>query len=115
MAKERPDQFDIWQQSRKAILEQGEPTVTDVQFDIWIDHPVTFAFLKALTFRREDEKEAAGGGNIVDSSNADLTHALIHRALGRQDAYEAACDPWSMLLRYELVEVPEPEEEPNDE
>ena len=111
MAKERPDHFNTWRQTRKQLLEQGEPTVTDVQFDIWIDHPVTFAFLKALTFRREDEKEAAGGGNLVDSSNADLTHALTHRALGRQDAYEAACDPWAMLIRYKLVQLPEEEVE----
>ena len=116
MAKEQPNKFKIWQEARKSQLEQPEPTITEAQFDLWIDQPVTQAFLKAMHFKREDEAESAGIGNIVDSSNSDLTHALIHRSLGRQDAYENACDPWEMLVFYELVDLPdpEPEEETNE-
>lgn len=115
MTKELPNAFDIWRERRKSKLEESEPTITEAQFDLWLADPVTLALLKTLHFKREDEAESSGHGRIVDSSNASLTHALIHRSLGRQDAYEAACDPWGMLVSYELVDIPPPQEDDEDE
>ena len=50
----------------------------------------------------------------LDSSNADLTHGMIHRSLGRQDAFRAAHVPWEMLVHYEMVFIPQPEEGEED-
>ena len=91
--------------------ELREPQITEDQFDIWMASPVTSALLKCLEWKRLDEKDAAGSGAIVDSSNSDLTHAMIHRSLGRQDAYEAMQTPFDLLTYYEMVFIPEPEPE----
>ncbi|MGI9250910.1 MAG: hypothetical protein ACR2PR_06900 [Pseudohongiellaceae bacterium] len=94
--------------------ELSEPQITQDQFDIWLTSPVTVAYLKCLEYKRLDTQDAAGSGRLVDSSNADLTHAIMHRALGQQDAYRAAYIPWDLLTFYQMVFIPEPKEE-NDE
>ncbi len=95
--------------------EQPEPQITQDQFDIWLTSPVTIAYLKCLEWKRLDTRDAAGEGKLVDSTSADLTHAMIHRALGQQDAYRAAHIPWDMLTFYEMVFMPEPKEEETNE
>jgi hypothetical protein len=91
--------------------ELSEPQVTQDQFDIWLNSPVTIAYLKCLEYSRLDTIDSAGNGSIVDSSNADTTHAMIHRALGKQDAYRAAYIPWDMLTHYRMVFIPEPKQD----
>jgi hypothetical protein len=88
-----------------------EPQITQDQFDLWLNHPVTQAYLKCLEWKRLDEVEASGTGKLVDSSNADLTHGMIHRSLGRQDAFRSAHVPWDMLTFYEMIFIPEEEGE----
>ena len=94
--------------------ELPEAQITQDQFDIWLTSPVTIAYLKCLEFKRLDTRDAAGDGRLVDSSSADLTHALLHRALGQQDAYRAAHIPWDMLTFYNMVFIPEPEEKDDE-
>ena len=94
--------------------ELPEAQITQDQYDIWLTSPVTIAYLKCLEFKRLDTRDAAGEGKLVDSSNADLTHAMLHRALGQQDAYRAAHIPWDLLTFYGLVYFPEDEEENNE-
>ena len=93
--------------------ELPEAQITQDQYDIWLNSPVTIAYLKCLEWRRLDVRDAAGDGRLVDTSSADTTHALLHRALGEQDAYRAAHIPWDILVHYEMVMIPEPMEEEN--
>ena len=90
------------------------PQVTTDQIDIWLASPVTKAVLSCLEWKRDDTKDAAGSGKLTDSSNADLTHALLHRALGQQDAYDEARDPRALLEHYNMIFVPEDEDETDD-
>jgi len=94
--------------------ELTEPQITQDQYDIWLNSQVTIAFLKCLAWKRLDVRDAAGDGSIIDTSNADTTHGLLHRALGQQDAYEAAHVPWDMLKHYNMVMITEKEEEEPD-
>ena len=73
------------------------PQVTEAQLEIWLASPVTEAYLDCLDWKRRDTIEAAGSGKLTDSSNADMTHALLHRSLGQQDAYAEAAKPEKLL------------------
>lgn len=87
------------------------PQVTEDQIELWRANAVTRAYLSALEFKRLDIRDAAGVGKLTDSSNADLTHALLHRALGQQDGLSMAAQPESLLEDYGLILHPEPDEE----
>lgn len=92
------------------------PQVAPELIELWLAHPVTKVLLECLEWKRLDIQDAAGNGELVDSSNADLTHAVIHRALGQQDAYREMSDPYlvrGILEHYGMII--EPEEETNDD
>lgn len=92
----------------------AHPQITTDQLDIWLANPVTKTYLKALGWKRDDQRESAGNGSIVDSSNADFTHAMIHQSLGQQEAYEKAADPKQLLGFYNMIFYPDSEEEEKD-
>lgn len=89
------------------------PQVTEAQVETWLANPVTVAFQKCLEWKREDTAEAAGTGKLVDSGNADMTHAMLHRALGQQDGYTEAQKFEAILDHYVMIYHPPPEEEEN--
>ena len=91
---------------------EKRPTVTLTQFELWLNNPVTKVYLNTLEQRLFDEETAAGTGKLVDSSNADMTHAMIHRSLGVQDGLQQARNPerlMSGLNRIDYPEDPEPD------
>lgn len=90
--------------------EVEHPQVTEVQVALWLAEPTTRTFLQCVEWKRLDTRDAAGSGEIVDSSNSDLTHALIHRALGQQDVFQEIQNPESILDHYGMIDHPEPEE-----
>lgn len=98
--------------TRVADLEH--PQVTEAQVELWLASPVTKTFLRCLEWKRLDTVDAAGSGKLIDSSSADLTHALLHRSLGQQDVYYECGRPEPMLDFYEMIFHP-PEEEETDE
>ena len=76
--------------------------------------PVTKSLMRCMNWKRKDIRDQAGTGSIVDSSNADLTHALVHRALGQQDVCKEFKDPAKILEHYGMIEhfeLPERESE----
>ncbi len=87
--------------------ELRHPQVTQEQIDLWLAQPVSKVFLSCLEFKRLDIRDAAGDGTLVDSSNADLTHAVIHHALGQQAMLAEAADPRRLMEFYEMVFIPE--------
>ena len=93
------------------------PQVTEAQVELWLASPVTKTFLQCLEWKRQDTVDAAGSGKLIDSASADLTHALLHRALGQQDAYIEAQRCELLLEFYEMIFHPPPpdEEEETDE
>lgn len=92
------------------------PQVTEAQVELWLASPVTKTFLQCLEWKRLDTVDQAGTGKLTDSSSADLTHALLHRALGQQDAYTGAQRCEQLLEFYEMIfHPPPPEEETEDE
>jgi hypothetical protein len=87
------------------------PQITDSQMDIWLVSPVTKAYLRCLKWKADDQRDAVGTGVLVDSSNADMTHALIHRALGQRDGFAEAGEPEKLLDFYKMIFRPPPPEE----
>ena len=93
------------------------PQVTEDQVELWLANPVTHTFMQCLEFRRLDSIDSAGSrsGQLTDSSSADLTHALLHREFGKQDAYVDARDPEALLDHYVMIfHPPPPEDEESD-
>lgn len=91
------------------------PQVTDTQVELWLANPVTRVFVQCLGWKNADSVEAAGTGKVTDSSSADMTHAMLHRSFGHQDAFKEAADPERMLEFYQMIFHPPPKEETNDE
>lgn len=91
------------------------PQLTIEQIDLWLLSPVSQALIECLEWRALDSRDAAGSGQLTDSSNADLTHAQLHVSLGKQDAYREAKDVRALLEFYNLVIIPKPEEPDDDE
>ena len=87
------------------------PQVTESMLEVWLANPVTRAFMRCLTWKRADQIDAAGSGRLTDSSNADMTHALLHRSLGQQDAFSECVDPEKMLDFYAMIFRPPPPED----
>ena len=87
------------------------PQITGVQYEIWAADPVTKCLLQCLEWRRLDSRDAAGTGELIDSSSADLTHALLHRSLGAQATYAELSDPSTTLEFYKMIKHPEKEVE----
>lgn len=80
-----------------------EPQVTPEQIQLWEADPVTIAYLKCLEFYRNDVCEDASSGSIVDSSSADLTHAMIHQNLGQQQGLTTAAGYQWLLNEFAMV------------
>ena len=91
------------------------PQVTEDQVEIWLANPVTKTLLQCFQWKFEDTRDAAGTGKLVDSGNADLTHAMLHRALGQQDIWQEAQQVEAVLEHYEMVFHPPPEDEEEDD
>jgi len=87
----------------------AHPTIAPEIVELWLSHKVTRIYLEALGWKSLDIRDALGAGKLTDSSNADLSHANTHHALGQQDAFKLAGDPMAMLEFYELITPEEPE------
>lgn len=79
------------------------PQITQAMLELWLANPVTVAVLSCYGWKLADTRDAAGSGKLTDSSSADLTHALLHRAFGQQDAYEQAQKPEELLEFYGMI------------
>lgn len=82
---------------------QETPQVTVEQIELWEADPVTIAYKESLSCLLADTKVLSEDGNLVDSGNAHLTHALIHRNLGQQDGLSDALNHEYMLTEYNFI------------
>ena len=87
------------------------PKITPEQIELWADNPVTKVLLQCLGWFKADVADDASTGAIVDSSSADLTHAMIHKSLGQQQGLSTAMDFQSLFDRYDMIVLPEPKED----
>lgn len=90
------------------------PQLTQDQIEIWMASPVTQIFIQCMQWHAKESVQHLGLGHVVDSSSADLTHAMTHRELGRQDAYAKAAQPVTQLEYFNMIVIP-PEEEPEED
>ncbi len=91
--------------------EASYPTITETQFEIWIDSAPTRALLTAMQLELDELIHNGGNGSLVDSSNADMTHAMIHGCMGKQDMVKKMADIERFLDGFGLIEYPAPKED----
>jgi len=83
---------------------------TQAQFDIWIDNPVTQAYLKCLIWSGEQAEEIAGNGSIIDIGNNDKSMNSIHSLLGQKIGLTTASKPLALFNAHAMIEIPKEEE-----
>jgi len=83
--------------------------ITQAQFDIWIDSPVTKTYLQCLEWSAEQNGEAMGNGSLLDISNNDLSMNRIQYANGVKFGLTSATDPMAHFKAHELLEEEEKE------
>lgn len=79
------------------------PQVTPEQIQLWEADPVTQVYLQCLGWFKGDVADDASTGTIVDSSSADLTHAMIHKNLGQQQGLSSALDYPFLFDRFNMI------------
>ena len=79
------------------------PQVIPEQIQLWLNDPVTKVYLQCLDWFKEEVNESASNGSIVDSSCADLTHAMIHQNLGQQQGLTSAIGYQSLFARFGMI------------
>ncbi len=93
-------------------MEQDQPQqdqykrIGQDQFDIWMDNPVTVAYLKCLEWSSSQISEVMGKGGYVDSTNNDITSNKIHSAIGKQSGLNVALNPRDVMVSHEMLAQP---------
>ena len=77
--------------------------VTPEQIEIWLEHPVTKAYLTSLDKCIDHLDDSLCGMNLVDSSNASLTMSQIHLVHGKKQGIDTAAGPESIMRQYDMV------------
>ena len=88
-------------------MQDKHKRLSQPQFDIWIDNPVTRAYLQCLKWSAEQAAEIAGNGSLIDSSNNDRSMNNIHGVMGQKTGLNTASDPESLFRTHEMLEIPE--------
>lgn len=91
-------------------MEDKYKRVTQAQFDLWIDNPVTKTYLQCLEWSAEQIAESLGKGSNVDSSNNDLSMNIIHSRLGEKVGLLKAANPIDQFITHEMLEDKEIQE-----
>ena len=91
-------------------MEDSHKRISQAQFDIWIDNPVTLMYIQCLRWSEDQIQEALGHGGFIDSNNNDKTCNQIHSALGEQRGYLKAQNPISFFVNHQMIEAPEEKE-----
>ena len=77
--------------------------VTPEQIEIWLDNPVTKAYLLSIDRCIEHLDDSLCNMSLIDSSNADLTMSGIHLTHGKKQGMDTASDPESLMKFYDMV------------
>lgn len=91
-------------------MEDKYPRISQAQFDIWIDNPVTKTYLQCLEWSGEQVEEVLGKGGYIDPSNNDLSMNRVYNALGQKTGLTNASKPWDIMITHEMIVIPEEEE-----
>ena len=83
--------------------------LTRIQLEIWMNDPVTEAFLQCMDDEWVEERNL-NGARKSDPHNADYSHALTFKSEGYREALEVMSTPTILLDRYGVVEEEEDEE-----
>ena len=83
--------------------------LTRIQLEIWMNDPVTQAFLQCIDDEWVEERNL-NGTRKSDPNNADFSHALVFKSEGYREALEVMSIPNILLDRYMLIEEEEVEE-----
>ncbi len=85
--------------------------ITQAQFDIWIDNPVTIAYLQCLEWSAEQNGEVVENGSLIDTSNNDLSMNRIQYANGVKFGFNSATNPVEHFNTHQMLELEEEEKE----
>lgn len=86
-------------------MEDKHQRVTQPQYDLWIDNPVTQAYLQCLKWSAEQQEEIIGNGSLIDNSNNDLSMNRIQYADGASFGFKSSSNPISHFKLHEMIEV----------
>lgn len=78
--------------------------ITQAQYDIWIDSPVTEAYLQCLEWSAEQNSEVIENGNLIDITNNDLSMNRIQFANGEKSGLMSATKPVDHFKAHKLLE-----------
>ena len=83
--------------------------LTRIQLEIWMNDPVTQAYIQCIYDEWVEERNL-NGIRKSDPGNADYSHALTFKSDGYREALEVVSHPDILLERYQLIEEEEVEE-----
>lgn len=88
-------------------MEDKHKRVTQAQYDLWYDNPVTKTYLQCLKWSSEQQQEVVGNGGFIDTSNNDKSMNQIQYALGHASGLQSSCEPLNHLSVHQMIELEE--------
>jgi hypothetical protein len=79
--------------------------VSPEQVDLWLNDPVTKAYLEAVNYCKTAVETRMHEGGLIDPENNDLTCYNLAYCKGRRDMVLEAQNPLLFLATYERPEV----------
>lgn len=94
--------------------EDKHQRITQAQFELWLNSPVTKTYFRCLAWSAEQFNELAGNGSLVDQSNNDRSMNQISDALGKSNGLKFARNANRILRQHEMLELAAEEKENQD-
>lgn len=83
--------------------------VSPEQVDLWLNDPVTKAYLEAVNYCKTAVETRMHSGGLIDPQNNDLTCYNLTYSRGQRDLLLETEDPVSFLAKYERPSTVEAE------
>lgn len=94
--------------------EDKHQRISQAQFEIWLENPVTLVYLQCLEWSAEQITEILGNGGYVDSNNNDRSMNMLHSATGEQGGLKKAGIPRGIMDAHRMLEEEKAEEKAKD-
>lgn len=95
-------------------MEDKYRRLTAAQVELWLENPVTKYHLLNLENQIKDIEDEVNAGAGIDPLNNDLTCWNLANQQGRKVAYTVASDPVSLLNSYQMIEIEEAKDPPQE-
>jgi hypothetical protein len=92
-------------------MKEKFPRVTQIQVDLWLNDPVTKAYLTCFSEVSRGISEQLSDCKFIDSANNDSSMNKMHSLFGQRSGINYVSDSLGLLQSCEMITPTKPKEE----